>query len=1462
MKMGLKTHLLYVFVLLLNYAISGYAKDYNVWLDKVILNTGENLKRSNKIKLKIMTHEVIGIKFVAHYKNNTNDRLFSGWLISDWHSELPDYVEGWENKTTPTINHGDTASLSNIIFLRPSYPCNETFQIWLGLKEGNKNVWMNYFIVNVEVTESVYDHPVLIPEPFFTQGLSNDIYWLPTPESHVQDVYYFDINNPINLVKSVRRLYKINNEINNDINDTLQARFDYLENGHVYGYFAKAEYNTIDGPIYMYSDISYSTQDNTPPDPVKEPHALIRNNDLIELFWETVNDSLSGINLYRIYKAEDTSYEQLVDSIVIEDDQPYSLKWNDRIDSSLTYYYRIRAVDKAGNEGDGERSNGVTLINDDHVIVTPPDPFQNQDKDSFPKNNNKSFIRGSLDTLWLNLNGRERFIRFEAVRDSISYLQVIPEIGMRYFDSGWLLPDTLPSDPANPDRKYWIFDYSGKGEIDKNFVNGHIYIRRAIKKYLIASDTLLYGEIVLDCYPPDDIYNLKVEPVIDDPDFQDSSSGYSRWHLELSWKPATDGVSGLKRYRIYRKVDNLDSEFIELPIASDFTDTFFIDSLFENSSMLGNSIISYRVISEDHSGNTRKLYESDWEVNEWALGGPLFDFKDTDSSKFYPLGEDTVFTNTGYVLFHLNNFNVSNVIKFIVSVNGQESSYNNIEQDTLWLPGIEVSQIKVRAIYLGKRSSVWSEIKVAIQTSDSPPFNLLAINDSTRWNGNIYLQWERPSLDVVGYEVFRNSTLVGVIFSSKDTLKWVDYYDINELTNNKEIPLTAYEIYQYRVRKVDIFNKRSLFTDMSSSYCNKPPMIISHNYFNVEDTSFAITINWKRANPNKIIQGYETIVQVYQDDQGNLVQIESVQDDDTSYTYFNAIMGNNYIFKVRENPNNLKSMSSAWSQYYTVSLDTMNLKTLPQPKGHIFVYWEDTLRTKKYNIESYRVCQDDSCWIVPKAELSFMDSSLNHNQGYQYNIFALDSLDQIVAANTKVETSDTGSVFIPEVISFEFLYFHSDSIEVFWDWKDIKGEILRNSTRGASLCSLEVSVSKTFPSDPKQTNTTGIFQVNSKTHSIMISIPELVSRENEILYFRITAWDKWGHPKVTLWSTEFYEMKTAVYDPIAPRPVKDLSVVSIEAHNKYSDTLLVQLEWTGKGVQWPDSIGVYWDRLIANIKNYRVERKNGNNIECIREESVIEDYLKTYVVFDTVKNNEYMWRIIAVDSAMNETPSIWYNSPLYIPTPEPPKPGQYRGCTIQPLDENIFEYFVEIAMNREHFQWVYDINDGKMVDRFLCRSGWSTNLDFICTSGWGSMIVDTTWFRIKARKLGMKWESGWSSIVYYTENKNDNQEDREDEVSYEFNIKQNSPNPFNTSTKIYYQIPEAAFVSIYIYNITGAIVKKLITAHKSAGDYYEIWDGRDNAKKEVASGIYFVYILAETEKSMIYQDRLKMMVVK
>ncbi len=64
------------------------------------------------------------------------------------------------------------------------------------------------------------------------------------------------------------------------------------------------------------------------------------------------------------------------------------------------------------------------------------------------------------------------------------------------------------------------------------------------------------------------------------------------------------------------------------------------------------------------------------------------------------------------------------------------------------------------------------------------------------------------------------------------------------------------------------------------------------------------------------------------------------------------------------------------------------------------------------------------------------------------------------------------------------------------------------------------------------------------------------------------------------------------------------------------------------------------------------------------------------------------------------------------------------------------------------------------------------------------------------------------------------------------------PNPFNPATTIAFEIGEAGFVSLSIHDIRGARVRRLVGEARPVGRYTATWDGRDDAGREVASGLY------------------------
>ena len=69
-------------------------------------------------------------------------------------------------------------------------------------------------------------------------------------------------------------------------------------------------------------------------------------------------------------------------------------------------------------------------------------------------------------------------------------------------------------------------------------------------------------------------------------------------------------------------------------------------------------------------------------------------------------------------------------------------------------------------------------------------------------------------------------------------------------------------------------------------------------------------------------------------------------------------------------------------------------------------------------------------------------------------------------------------------------------------------------------------------------------------------------------------------------------------------------------------------------------------------------------------------------------------------------------------------------------------------------------------------------------------------------------------------------------------LAQNSPNPFNPSTTIAFNLPSAGNVSIRLFDVQGRLVRTLLESRLEAGPHEVRWDGRDSKGTGVASGVY------------------------
>ena len=84
-----------------------------------------------------------------------------------------------------------------------------------------------------------------------------------------------------------------------------------------------------------------------------------------------------------------------------------------------------------------------------------------------------------------------------------------------------------------------------------------------------------------------------------------------------------------------------------------------------------------------------------------------------------------------------------------------------------------------------------------------------------------------------------------------------------------------------------------------------------------------------------------------------------------------------------------------------------------------------------------------------------------------------------------------------------------------------------------------------------------------------------------------------------------------------------------------------------------------------------------------------------------------------------------------------------------------------------------------------------------------------------------------------------------------------SPNPFNPSTMIRYELPLPGHVAISIYDVRGLLIATLVDEEKAAGWHQAQWRGKNQSGQIVSSGVYFVGIEHEDERRAIKLVLLK-----
>jgi len=88
---------------------------------------------------------------------------------------------------------------------------------------------------------------------------------------------------------------------------------------------------------------------------------------------------------------------------------------------------------------------------------------------------------------------------------------------------------------------------------------------------------------------------------------------------------------------------------------------------------------------------------------------------------------------------------------------------------------------------------------------------------------------------------------------------------------------------------------------------------------------------------------------------------------------------------------------------------------------------------------------------------------------------------------------------------------------------------------------------------------------------------------------------------------------------------------------------------------------------------------------------------------------------------------------------------------------------------------------------------------------------------------------------------------------------QNSPNPFNPNTTLRFSLASRGPAELSIYDVSGRKVKALVDGVLEAGSHEVVWDGTDDAGRELSSGVYWSYFEAA---SLGVKSKKKMVLLK
>jgi PKD repeat protein len=204
--------------------------------------------------------------------------------------------------------------------------------------------------------------------------------------------------------------------------------------------------------------------------------------------------------------------------------------------------------------------------------------------------------------------------------------------------------------------------------------------------------------------------------------------------------------------------------------------------------------------------------------------------------------------------------------------------------------------------------------------------------------------------------------------------------------------------------------------------------------------------------------------------------------------------------------------------------------------------------------------------------------------------------------------------------------------------------------------------------------------------------------------------------------------------------------------------------------------------------------------------------------------------------------------------PEPPPISEHVQVSIVAQGEKYMVYFKQLPIDGEW--WNFEIRSSKQ-GQVMC----ALREEGVVPSGFRVHVLDLDNFTsvpTGERSFGVDVEKNAARhfrMLIGTDEYLRNNNGGIPLQPYEYALEQNSPNPFNPTTTIRYQLQRRGLVQLAVYDLLGRLIRTLVNDEQLTGSHSVVWDGTNQSRQRVSSGVYFYRMRSgsyvETKKLML-----------